>query len=271
MQDAWRDQGVVVTGAARGIGEAIARRLHQEGARLVVADVLVDELQQVADELGAVAVSGDVSSADGVRRVIDAAQEALGGIDVWVGNAGIARGAGLGGTSPADWADSWEVNVMAHVHAAEQLLPTWLERGRGRFVVTASAAGLLTILDQPAYAVTKHGAEAFAEWLAASHGHRGIEVHAICPQGVLTDMYPGPAEGNLAAVIGHDGALPPSAVADALVAAVQDGRFLVLPHPEVADYFAFRAAATDKWLRGMQRLQQRVDEAAADNGAGPTT
>lgn len=261
MTDAWRDRGVVVTGAARGIGAAIARRLHAEGARLVLADLLADTLQPVADELGAVAVPVDVSDAEDIRRLVSVAEETLGGIDVWVGNAGIARGAGLEGTSPADWADSWDVNVMAHVHAAESLLPTWLARGTGRFVVTASAAGLLTILDQPAYAVSKHGAEAFAEWLAASYGHRGISVHAICPQGVLTDMYPGPAEGNLAAVIGHDGALPPEAVADALVDAVHEDRFLVLPHPEVADYFAFRANATDKWLRGMQRLQHRVDEA----------
>lgn len=259
MQD-WQGAGVVVTGAARGIGAAIAERLQAEGARLVVADVLAEPLQQVADRLGAHPVAGDAASPEGVRALVDAATDHLGEIDVWVGNAGIARGESLAGSSEQDWADSWQVNVMAHVRAAELLVPRWLERGSGRFVVTASAAGLLTILGQPTYAVTKHGAEAFAEWLAATYGHRGIAVHAICPQGVLTDMYPGPGDGELADVIGHDGALQPADVAEALVRTVAAEEFLVLPHPEVKDYFAFRGAQTDKWLRGMQRLQQRVDQ-----------
>lgn len=151
--------------------------------------------------------------------------------------------------------------MLAHVRAARLLVPRWLERGTGRFVITASAAGLLTILDQPTYAVTKHGAEAFAEWLAASYGHRGIDVHAICPQGVRTDMYPGPGDNPAAATIGHDGTLAPADVADALVETLARGDFLVLPHPEVKDYFALRASDTDRWLRGMQRLQARIDEA----------
>lgn len=262
----WSGQRVVVTGAARGIGAAIAHRLADLGARVVIGDVLEEQLRDTADRIGAQAIPADLRTTDGVTALVDGSRTALGDIDTWIGNAGVAAGSGLDAPD-SDWDLSWQVNVLAHVRAARLLLPTWLERGSGRFVVTASAAGLLTILDQPVYAVTKHGAEAFAEWLAASYGHRGIDVHAICPQGVRTDMYPGTSTGSagsmgsLAHIIGHDGALEPADVADALVRAVADGKFLVLPHPEVKDYFALRGADTDKWLHGMQRLQARIDEA----------
>lgn len=256
----WQDQRVVVTGAARGIGAAIAERLAVLGARVVVTDVLDEPLDETAGRIGAYAVPADIATPEGVRSVVDAAREQLSAIDVWIGNAGVARGAGLD-TPDSDWETSWSVNVLAHVRAARLLLPEWLACGRGRFVVTASAAGLLTVLGQPSYAVTKHGAEAFAEWLAVTYGHRGVDVHAICPQGVRTDMYPGPGTDPVADVIGHDGALEPAQVADCLVESVANGDFLVLPHPEVKDYFALRGAATDKWLRGMQRLQARIDDA----------
>ncbi|MDF8264513.1 SDR family oxidoreductase [Luteipulveratus flavus] len=260
---AWLGKGVVVTGAARGIGRAIATRLHAEGARLVVADVLDEPLAALAGELDAVAVPGDCASEAGAARLVDQAREALGSIDVWVGNAGVLRGLELDRTSEDDWATSWDVNVMAHVRAARLLLPDWLERGEGRFVVTASAAGLLTMLGAPAYSVTKHATESFAEWLAATYGHRGVSVHAICPQGVRTEMYDQPGSAVLTDIVGHDGALAPEAVADALVDAVAAERFLVLPHPEVQDYLAFRATRTDRWLAGMQALQARVDDASA--------
>lgn len=258
----WPGQRVVVTGAARGIGAAVAERLTALGARLVITDLLDDQLRATVDRLQAQAISADIGTVDGVGEVVDAALSTLGEIDVWVGNAGVARGAGLD-TPESDWDVSWQVNVLAHVRAARLLIPRWLERGSGRFVVTASAAGLLTVLGQPSYAVTKHGAEAFAEWLAATYGHRGIDVHAICPQGVRTDMYPGPGADPVADIIGHDGALDPSDVADALVTALAHGDFLVLPHPEVKDYFALRGGDTDKWLRGMQRLQARIDQMGA--------
>lgn len=256
----WSGAGVVVTGAARGIGRAIAERLRAEGARLVVADVLSDPLAETAAQLDALAVQGDCASDAGARRLVDRAQDHLGEIDCFVGNAGVARGDGLHGSSDQDWADSWEINVMAHVRATRLLLPRWLERGQGRYVLTASAAGLLTILGQPTYAVSKHAAESYAEWLSATYGHRGIDVHAICPQGVLTDMYPGTGDGGQADVIGHDGALQPADVAEALVRAVEADEFLVLPHPEVRDYFAYRGSKTEAWLRGMQKLQARLDE-----------
>lgn len=258
----WSGQRVVVTGAARGIGAAIAGRVAELGARVVISDRLEEQLRQTADRTGAQAVTADISTEDGIRAVVETAQTLLGDIDVWIGNAGVAAGAGLD-ASEADWDRSWQINVLAHVRAARLLVPRWLERGCGRFVVTASAAGLLTILDQPAYAVTKHGAEAFAEWLSSSYGHRGIDVHAICPQGVRTDMYPGPGRDPVADTIGHDGTLAPEDVAEALVKTLANGDFLVLPHPEVKDYFALRGADTDRWLHGMQRLQARIDEAGA--------
>lgn len=256
----WQDQRVVVTGAARGIGAAIAERLATLGARVLVTDLLRDELLATADRIGAQSLSADISTEDGVRAVVAGARDALSGIDVWIGNAGVARGSGIEGPD-VDWEVSWSVNVLAHVRASRLLLPEWLQRGSGRFVITASAAGLLTVLGQPSYAVTKHGAEAFAEWLAVTYGHRGIDVHAICPQGVRTDMYPGPGTDPVADVIGHDGALEPADVAETLVQTLANGDFLVLPHPEVKDYFAMRAADTDRWLKGMQRLQARIDEA----------
>lgn len=252
--------GVVVTGAARGIGRALAARLAQEGCRVVVADLDGDELERQAAEIGALPVPGDVASEDGVATLVAAAQGHLGAIDAWFGNAGIDRGRGLD-ASEDDWQASYDVNVMAHVRAARLLVPEWLERGAGRFVVTASAAGLLTMLGSPTYSVTKHGAVAFAEWLSATYRHRGIVVQAICPQGVRTSMLE--RSGALQALLSHDTALSPDQVADAAWAAAQDERFLVLPHSEVAGYYAARAADTDRWLAGMNRLQRRLEEAGA--------
>ena len=249
--------GVIVTGAARGIGRAIAARFARDGARVVVNDVDAAEARQTAEELGAVAIPGDAASEAGVAALVDAAREQLGTIDVYVANAGVERGRGLE-AGEDDWAASLEVNVMAHVRAARLLVPEWLERGSGRFVVTASAAGLLTALGSPAYAVSKHGAVAFAEWLSATYRHRGLQVHLLCPQGVRTRMLDGTDE--LGALI-QAGALEPDAVADALAEAVAEDRFLVLPHPEVADYYGFRASDTDAWLTGMNKLQRRLEQA----------
>lgn len=250
-----RDKGVVVTGAGHGIGRALAVRMAAEGARVVVNDLDGDAVGQVAAEIGGHAVPGDAASSDGVAALVSAATEILGAIDVWFGNAGIDRGAGLD-ASEADWAASLEVNVMAHVRAARLLVPEWLERGGGRFVVTASAAGLLTMLGAPAYSVSKHGAVAFAEWLSATYRHRGIIVQAICPQGVKTRML---TDSGAEDLLSHDGALEPSEVADAVVESFVDDRFVVLPHAKVADYYANRATRTDRWLHGMNKLQQGLE------------
>lgn len=251
-----RDQGVVVTGAGHGIGRALARRLAAEGARVVVNDLDADAAEEVAAEIEGYAAPGDAASEAGVAALVEEARRRLGAIDIWCGNAGIDRGAGLA-ASEDDWAASLEVNVLAHVRAARLLVPDWVERGSGRFVVTASAAGLLTMLGAPAYSVTKHAAVAFAEWLSATYRHRGVVVQAICPQGVKTRMLE--ESGPLKDLLSHDAALEPEDVAEALWQALKDDRFLVLPHPEVGDYYALRATSTDRWLQGMNRLQQHLD------------
>jgi NAD(P)-dependent dehydrogenase (short-subunit alcohol dehydrogenase family) len=253
-------QRVVVTGAGHGIGRALATRLAAEGARVVVNDLDAAAATRVADETGGHAIAGDAASEAGVTALVDAARQHLGGIDIWFANAGIDRGQGLHASEP-DWAAALEVNVLAHVRAARLLVPEWLERGAGRFVVTASAAGLLTMLGSPTYSVSKHAAVAFAEWLSATYRHRGVVVQAICPQGVRTRMLDN--AGPLREVLSHDTAVTPEDVAEAMWQALADDRFLVLPHPEVAGYYANRAAQTDRWLAGMNKLQRRLEEKGA--------
>jgi len=249
--------GAVVTGGGNGIGRALARRLAAGGARVVVNDLDAAAATAVADEIGGSAVPADVSTEEGVLALVATAGEYLGKIDVYCSNAGIAAGNAADGTDEI-WQRSWEVNVMAHVRAARQLLPGWLDRQDGRMVITASAAGLLTMLGTAPYSVTKHAAVGYAEWLAVTYGHRGLQVHCVCPQGVRTSMLAG--SGRAGDVVLRQAAIEPEAVADAVWEGMADGRFLILPHPEVAGYYALRAEDTDKWLRGMNRLQRRIDE-----------
>jgi NAD(P)-dependent dehydrogenase (short-subunit alcohol dehydrogenase family) len=250
--------GIVITGSGGGIGRAIARRFAAGGGRVVVNDLDPGAAAAVAAEIGGFAVPGDAGTADGVRELIAAATEHLGEIDIYCSNAGTVGGTGPD-TPEDEWQRAWEVNTMAHVRASRALLPGWLARGRGTFVVTASAAGLLTMLGAAPYSATKHAAAAYAEWLAATYAHRGLTVHCICPQGVRTAMLAG--SGRAGDIVLKEAAIEPEQVADALWDAMAEGRFLVLPHPEVLGYYQLRAADTDKWLRGMSRLQQRIEEA----------
>ena len=250
--------GVVVTGGGGGIGRAIARRLAADGARVVVNDLNPAAAQAVAAEIGGFAVPGDAGTDQGVELLIGTATDLLGEIDIYCSNAGTV--AGTGPETPDElWQRAWEVNTLAHVRAARLLLPGWLSRGAGTFVVTASAAGLLTMLGAAPYSVTKHAAVGFAEWLAATYAHRGLAVHCICPQGVRTQMLAG--SGRAGDIVLAAAAIEPEQVAEALAAAMAVGKFLVLPHPEVRDYYVHRATDTDRWLRGMSRLQQRVEDA----------
>ncbi|BDH57111.1 SDR family oxidoreductase [Tsukamurella sp. PLM1] len=256
-----RDKGVVVTGAGNGIGAALARALASRGARVVVSDIDADGAARTVAAITAAggtafAVPGDAASEDGVAALVAAARAELGAIDAWYANAGVDRGRGLDATE-ADWDLSLQVNVMAHVRAARLLVPEWSAAGGGRFVVTASAAGLLTMLGAPAYSVTKHAAVAFAEWLSVTYRHRGIVVQAICPQGVQTRMLD--ESGPLKDLLSHDTALTAEQVAEQAVDALAGDDFLILPHPEVAGYYAARATGTDRWIGGMNKLQQRLD------------
>jgi NAD(P)-dependent dehydrogenase (short-subunit alcohol dehydrogenase family) len=258
--------GIVVTGAGSGIGAAMARRFAAEGARVVLNDVNAAAVSEVARSCvpaaggRAVAVAGDAAGEAGVAALIVAATAELGAIDLYCANAGIAR---IGGpeAAEADWADSWDINVMAHVRAARLLLPGWLDRGSGHLICTVSAAGLLATPGSAPYSVTKHAALAFAEWLALTHRHRGLTVQAICPMGVRTPMFDG-SNPTMEKLLGAN-AIQPAVVADAVMAGIADGRFLILPHPDVASLYAGRAAEPDRWLAGMNRLQQFLEDDTA--------
>ena len=258
----------IVTGAASGIGAALARRLAADGALVVVTDIDAEGAAAVAADIGGEARRLDVTDAAATRRLIDEVERSLGPVEIYCSNAGLLVPGGLE-TTAAGWQRSWDVHVMAHFHAAVVLVPRWSERGGGIFVVTASAAGLLTQLDSVSYAVTKHAAVAAAEWLAIAHGDQGVQVAALCPQAVRTPLLEGstgsrepagpagaaPAARSAAAV---DGVLEPEAVADATADALREGRFLVLPHPETATYTKRRAGDPDRWLAGMRRLARRM-------------
>jgi NAD(P)-dependent dehydrogenase (short-subunit alcohol dehydrogenase family) len=247
--DVVRTAGVDDPGAGGGTGAALARRFAAEGARVVVNDLDAERAKAVAEEIGGIALPGDAST------IVAAAREALGGtVDVYCANAGVASG----GTEAADekvWALAWDVNVMAHVRAAHELLPDRLERGSGRFVSTVSAAGLLTMIGAAPYSVTKHGAYAFAEWLSLTYRHRGLKVHAICPQGVRTDMLT--ASGSAGDLVLAPTAIEPEAVADALFEGMENDRFLILPHPEVAGFYQARATDPERWLTNMNHIQRK--------------
>lgn len=255
-----RGAGVVVTGAGSGIGEGLARRFATLGARVVVNDIDGTAATRVADDVGGLALAGDAADAVAVGQLVAAAREHLGEVDLFCANAGVAPMGGVVGrhaATAAGWGQAFEVNVMGHVHAATALLPAWLERGQGRFVSTASAAGLLTMIGSAPYAVSKHAAVAFAEWLRVTYAHRGIVVQTVCPQGVRTPMLEG--SGRLGRALLEPDAVEVSVVADAVVAALADDRFLVLPHPEVAGFLAAKAADPDAWTAQMNRLQQRFE------------
>lgn len=251
-----RGANVVITGAARGIGAALARRMHAAGANVVVADLLDPE--PVAAELDrGVGVVADVSSEQGNIDLIAAAREAFGAVDLFFANAGIASGADLS-TPEDEWAQAVDVNVNAHRWAAKHLLDEWLGRGHGYFCSTASAAGLLAQIGSVAYTVTKRAAVAFAEWLSITYGDRGIRVSCLCPQGVNTAMLAGPPGGSADVVRAAGVVLEPTDVADAVVAAIAEERFLILPHPEVQGFVVRKATDHERWLAGMRRLQARV-------------
>jgi NAD(P)-dependent dehydrogenase (short-subunit alcohol dehydrogenase family) len=255
-------KNIVITGAGSGIGAALARRFAAEGAaHLCLADIDGDSAERVAAGLDCptLALRTDVAREDEVNAMIEAASE-HGPIDLMCSNAGIGTGAGLDATA-RQWADTWSVNVLAHVHAARAVLPGMLERGHGYLLHTCSAAGLLTQPGDAPYAVTKHAAVAFAEWLAVTYGDRGIRVSALCPQGVRTPMLTGGLDAVPGKVVAAAGRiLEPGEVADAVVKGLAAERFLILPHPEVAEYVRRKADDRDRWLSGLRRMVATVQD-----------
>ena len=247
------DKVIVVTGGANGIGAALCRRFAADGAKaVVVADIDAEAATRLAAEVGGHAVRTDVTREAELQHLVGDVISRHGAIDLFCSNAGIAVDGGEE-TSDADWARCWNVNVMAHVLAARAVLPGMLARGTGYLLQTVSAAGLLTHIHSASYAVTKHASLAFAEWLAITYGDRGIGVSVLCPQGVRTDMLRRAAAGGRTFLL--DSALEPEQVADVVVKGLADERFLILPHPEVAEYFRRKAGDYDRWLRGMRKLR----------------
>jgi NAD(P)-dependent dehydrogenase (short-subunit alcohol dehydrogenase family) len=244
----------VITGAASGIGRATALKFHAEGAAgVVVADLNEAGLQPVAQAVNGLAVRCDVSKEADIQALVAAAEAKYGRVDIYFSNAGIGKSPGL---DPNDetWDLMWKIHGMAHVWAARATVEKMLARGGGYFIVTASAAGLLNIVETAAYGVTKHAAVAIAEWLSIAYGRRGLRVSCLCPQAVRTGMVPG--DGGSA---GGDGILSAEAVADEIVKVMGEETFLILPHPEVLDYMRRKTADYDRWLGGMQKLYQKSE------------
>ena len=246
------DKVVVVTGGAHGIGRALCERFAQEQTRgIVVADIDHKEARKVATSIGGFAVDCDVSREDDIVRLVNQSVEKYGQIDLFCANAGIAMPGGLE-VPDEDWRTIMDVNFMSHVYAVRAVLPGMLQRGRGYLLHTASAAGLLTEIASAPYSVTKHAVVSFAEWIAITYGDRGIKVSCLCPQGVKTRMLAGDHPGLRML---NQTALAPEQVADKVVTGLHEEGFLILPHPEVAEYFQRKAADYDRWLRGMRRLR----------------
>ncbi len=250
---------ILVTGGGGGIGEALCRRFHAAGAgAIAVVDRDPDKARHVAARIGGLALHGDMGRESDVRAVIRETEQKWGPIDLYCSNAGILRHDPAGETcvngADADWEDSWNVNVMAHVYAARALLPGMIARGRGYFLITASAAGLLNQIGSAPYGTTKHAAIGFAENLAIAHGDDGIKVSVLCPQAVDTPMARG-AEGHPAAL---DGILSADDVAEHVVRGLSEEKFLILPHPEVLTYIRHKAADYDRWLAAMRRLRRQT-------------
>lgn len=256
---------VVITGAAGGIGAAMARRFAAEGAAtLVLADLDGDAAAALADDLKdtqAVGIAVDVTDERQVAELVAETEERYGRVDLFCANAGITTGAGLE-ASAETWSRTWAVNVLSHVYSSRAVLPGMLERGEGYLLHTCSAAGLLTAVGDAPYAVTKHAAVSFAEWLSITYGAKGVKVSALCPQGVDTPMLQdGLAAGHIGAKVTAAGGavLSAESVAASVVEGLADERFLILPHPEVQKYYLHRATDTDRWLAGMRGLAASLE------------
>jgi NAD(P)-dependent dehydrogenase (short-subunit alcohol dehydrogenase family) len=254
-----RDKIIVVTGGAKGIGTALCRRFAKERARaVVVADIDAAGATRVANEISGVAIQVDVGREADLQRLVKQVNDKYGSIDLFCSNAGILF-AGGEETPDAHWQRIWNINVMAHVYAARAVLPGMLARKQGYLLQTVSAAGLLSIIGAASYAVTKHAALAFAEWLAITYGEQGIKVSALCPIGVRTDMLLNDESSVALSLL--ETAIEPDEVADVAVKGIAGEKFLILPHPEAAEFFRRKASDYDRWLNGMRRLQASLNQA----------
>jgi len=250
-----RNRNVVITGGASGIGRALAERFIRDGARHVVIADISESVLAVGKEIGASGIVVNVAVELEVEQLVNQVESTIGPIDLFCSNAGIGIGRDID-TTEAVWDRIWHVNTMSQVYAAKHVIPRMLTRGSGYLLNTASAAGLLSQIGSVTYAVTKHACVALAEWLSITYGDRGIRVSVLCPQAVRTPMTAGGP-----GVAGVDGMLETDDVAEAVVQTLRDERFLVLPHPEVAEYIKRKTSDYDRWLTGMRRLQAQFGKA----------
>ena len=250
----------MITGAAGGIGSALARRFAEQGAgAVVVSDLDGEAAEGVAEEIGATAIAADVGAEKGVSGLVADATAANGPIDIFWSNAGIPGPSGGPEADDQGWDACWRINVMAHIWAARALLPEMLERGDGHLVSTASAAGLTLQVSAMPYTVTKHAAVSVAEWLAVTYAERGIGVSCLCPQAVETPMLKAARQDPVgAAILEAGGVISPDEAAAVAVEGVRQGKFLLLPHPEVSRHIAVKGADPEKWLEGMRRAVRRT-------------
>ena len=251
-----KNKRVVVTGAASGIGKALCEAFQEtEVQSIVCVDVNLDGAKETADSVGGIAVQANVGQEPDIISVIEQANSLSGGIDIFCSNAGIGGVPGFFEVETSDWQNIWEVNVQSHIFAAKHVLPQMLDRGEGYLMSTASAAGLLTQIGSAGYSVTKAAAVSFAEWIKITYGNKGIGVSCLCPQAVRTAMT---AQG--AGVAGVDGMMEPEDVAKDVLDAIEKNRFLVTPHAEVLEYVSRKGNDRDRWISGMQRLQERYED-----------
>ena len=252
-----KDKTVVVTGGARGIGKALCRAFSDQGARVVVADILAEETSETAAAISGLAVTCDVSREEDIQQLVIAAESAYGPIDLFCSNAGICRGEPNHSASASDetWQACWDIHVMAHVYAARAVLPSMLKRGEGYFVQMASAAGLLSQIGDAAYSASKHAAVGFAESLSITHGDDGIKVSVICPQYVATPML-GYGEGEDADQF--PGVISPNQLAETVIEGIEAEKFLILPHPDVSQFIQYKTSDYDRWLGGMRKLRRKI-------------
>lgn len=251
-----KDKIIVITGAASGIGRAMALRFAREGAKKIIcADINLEGAQETADQIDGVAFAVNVAVEVEIADMISTVEQEVGPIDLFCSNAGILTTGGVEVPND-DWQRIWEINVMAHIWAARHLVPKMTERGGGYFLNTASAAGLLNQVGSAPYGVTKHAAVGLAEWIAMTYGDQGIKVSVLCPQAVRSEMTRGHEDG----VASLDGMLEPEPVAEACVQTIRDETFLVLPHPEVANYMRNKTDNYDKWIGGMRKLNRHYGQ-----------